>query len=180
MAQETVPPEPASANQARTFLLVVIPGALVAWDMGFELGAFETFSYKRAFAVFVVSVAVVAATFIADDDTYATSYWSRAILSLPALFLIADFLVEDPSGDLALLFTLTLLAVFPYALWVVAHLIHIEFFALTTRNRAIACVMITVVGLLGLYVGARNYRFLFCSDFERIGDYQPSNCDPGS
>jgi hypothetical protein len=180
VVHETVAPEPAAANQARTFVLVVIPGALVAWDMGFELGAFETFSYKRAFALFVVSVAVVAATFIADDDTYATSYWSRAILSMPALFLVADFLVEDRSANLALLFTLTLLVVFPYALWVVARLINIEFFALTNRNRAIACVMIAVVGLLGLYVGSRNDRFLFCSDFERIGDYQPKNCDPGS
>ena len=107
-----------------------------------------------------------------------TSAVSRSILALPTVFLVADFLVDDNSQTFAVLFAVTLLCVFPYTLWVVAQLINIEFFALTRRNQAISCLVIAVVGLLGLSVGARNDRFVYCSEFERIGDFQPTNCTP--
>lgn len=160
-------------------MLVTIAGSLVAWDIGFEFGAFDTISYRRIFAVFVVSTVVLLGTIIADDDTLATSGWSRAILALPLLYILADLLFLTAAQVVVDAFTLAILLTFPWALWVTARLLDTDFFTLTPRHRNIAVGTILVIGLAGMYVGAANDRFLTCADFERIGDFQPDNCRDG-
>ena len=52
-------PAGAQPTTSRMFLVVTIAASLVAWDIGFDFGAFETVSYRRIFAVFVVSTVVL-------------------------------------------------------------------------------------------------------------------------
>jgi putative Mn2+ efflux pump MntP len=47
--------------EARTFILVAIGVSLPAWEICFELGAFETISYRRILALFVVATVVLIA-----------------------------------------------------------------------------------------------------------------------
>ncbi len=70
MTGASTTPNGDGGSVARTFMLVTVAGALAGWDIGFEYGAFDTISYRRVFAVFVVSTVVLAATFVADDDTF--------------------------------------------------------------------------------------------------------------
>jgi hypothetical protein len=157
-------------------VLVTTPMALVAWQVGFELGAFDVIAYRRIFAVFVVSIVVLIATFMAPDRGFASSWWSRLILSLPLVYLLADVTKLTDSTLVANLLGGAILLTFPYVAWVGARLMGFNFFALARRDRVAAVVAVVILGILGWYVGSNNNRFVTCRDFVRMGDYVPTNC----
>lgn len=167
------------AKTGRTFLIVAITGSLVAWDIGFEWGAFETVSYRRIFVVFVVSTVVLIATLVADDDSFATSAISRVILALPIAYVIADVTYLTESDGVVRVLEVSMVVTFPYAVYVIGRLLDQDYFLLPRREQIYAAVTVILIGLLGWYVGQANDRFLFCSDFERVGDFVPENCAPG-
>jgi len=167
---------PAPDPKVRTFVLVSAPAALAAWQVGFELGAFDVISYRRIFAVFVVSAVVLVATFIAPDSGFATSQRSRLILSLPLLYLAADITLLTESTLVVNLLGGAVLLTLPYVVWVAARLMGFEFFTLDRVEQLAVAGLVLMIGLLGWYVGAKNDRFLTCRDFERMGDFEPANC----
>ncbi len=166
------------ATTARTFLVVTIAGSLVAWDIGFEYGAFDTISYRRVFTVFVVSTVVLVTTIVADDESFATSNLSRLILGLPLIYLIADLAFLTVSPSVVDVLNISLLVTFPYAVYVIATMVDQDYFSLPMPERVIAAVTVGAIGLGGFYIGNGNDRFLVCSDFELVGDFQPDNCEP--
>lgn len=159
-------------------MMVTIAGALVAWDIGFDYGAFGTVSYRRFFTVFVVSTVVLVATVVRNDETFATSPTSRLILGLPLAYFVADLLFLTVSETVVSLLNLAIFITFPYTLYVIARLLDQDFFTLPRREQLIAAAVVLVLGLAGYYIGYENHRFLNCGDFELIGDYQPPNCTP--
>lgn len=166
----------ARSSVARSFLLITVAGALQSWEVGFEYGAFETVSYRKVFAVFVVCSVVFIGTLVANDESFVTSWPSRVILALPLMFVVADLLFLTDSSAIVTVFAVAVLVTLPYALFVVVRIIDTDYFALPRNLQAAAVVTILLIGIIGLYVGATNDRFLTCEDFERIGDYQPDNC----
>jgi len=162
----------------RTFMVVTIAGSLVAWDIGFDMGAFETISYRRLFTVFVVSTVVLLTTFVRNDETLATSPFSRVILGLPLAYLAADMTFLTVSQALVDALNVAIIATFPWTLYVVARLVDRDYFTLPRREQIIAVVAVLLIGLAGLYVGDAHTRFLSCDDFARSGDYQPEDCTP--
>ena len=165
-------------TDARGFLLVTTAGSLAGWEIGFEYGAFDTIDYRRLFAVFVVSTVVLVATFVADDDSFATSATSRLILGLPLIYVLADVTFLTVSQTLVDVLTIAILLTFPYALYTIARLLDTDYFSLPRTHQLIAVATIIVIALLGLYVGTANDRFLTCDDFAKIGDALPDNCLP--
>lgn len=163
---------------ARTFIVVTVAGSLVSWDIGFEYGAFETISYRRVFMVFVVSTVVLVTTLVANDDSFATSNLSRFILGLPLIYVLADLVFLTVSETVVDVLNIAVLVTFPYAVYVIATVLDQDYFSLPRRERIIAGATVITIGFAGLYVGSGNDRFFTCSDFERIGDYQPDNCEP--
>lgn len=163
---------------ARTFIVVTVAGSLVSWDIGFEYGAFETISYRRVFMVFVVSTVVLVTTLVANDDSFATSNPSRIILGLPLIYVLADLTFLTVSETVVDMLNIAVLVTFPYAVYVIATVLDQDYFSLPRREQMVAGATVITIGLAGLYVGSGNDRFLTCSDFERIGDYQPDNCEP--
>jgi hypothetical protein len=162
--------------RVRTFVLVATPAALVARQVGFEQGAFDVIAYQRIFAVLVVSTVVLIATFIAPDSGFATSMWSRLVLSLPLAYLAADVALPTGSTFVAKVLGGTILLTFPYVVWVAARLMGFKFFALSLREQLAAASLVVLIGTLGWYVGTNNSHFLTCRDFDRMGDFQPANC----
>ena len=161
---------------ARTFLLVTVAGALTAWDLGFEYGAFDTISYRRVLAVFVISTVVLATTFATGDDSLTTSTPTRLVLALPLIYVVADLTFLTASQAVADFLAAAVLLTFPYTLYVIAKLLGPDYFTLPVKQRALAAAIVVTIGAAGWYVGNANDRFLTCDDFERIGDYQPKNC----
>ena len=152
------------------------PAALAAWQVGFEFGAFEVIAYRRVFAVFVVSAVVFIATFIAPDSGFATTAWSRLILSLPLIYVAADIVLLTESKLLSNLLSAAILLTSPYVVWVAARLMGFEFFAFTRRAQVAAIVLVVTIGVVGWYVGHNNHHFMTCRDFVRMGDFRPENC----
>ncbi|MDH4278930.1 MAG: hypothetical protein OEZ14_07090 [Acidimicrobiia bacterium] len=152
------------------------PAALTAWQVGFEFGAFDVIAYRRVFAVFVVSTVVLVATFIAPDSGFATTAWSRLVLSLPLVYVAADITLLTESTLVTNVLSATILLTGPYIVWVAARLMGFEFFRLAQREQAAALVLVVTIGVLGWYVGHNNSRFLTCRDFVRMGDFVPDNC----
>ncbi len=160
----------------RTFMLVTIAGALTAWDIGFDFGAFETVSYARVFTVFVVSTVVLLTTFVRNDETLATSPMSRVILGLPLAYLLADLTFLTVSQTVVDVLNVAIIATFPWTLYVIARLVDRDYFSLPRRDQAIAVAAVVLIGVAGVYVGSSHERFLSCDDFARNGDFQPPNC----
>jgi len=165
-------------DRARTFVLLAAPGAIIAWQVSFEYGAFDTLDHQRVFSILVISAVVLAATFIAPDTGVVSSTWSRAILAVPLLTLLADMVLDTDSGTVSWVLDALVVLTLPYVLWVVARLMGVEFFGLPRREQVAAIALVVVIGVLGFYVGSNNERFLTCRDFERIGDYEPEGCAP--
>ena len=165
-----------SDPRIRTFVLVSTPAALAAWQVGFELGAFDVIAYRRIFAVFVVSTVVLIATFIAPDSGFATTTWSRLILSLPLVYIAADVTLLTNSRFITTLLSGAILLTSPYIVWVAARLMGFEIFTLERREQVGAIILVMGIGILGWYVGHSNNHFLTCRDFVRMGDFKPANC----
>ena len=160
----------------RTFLLVTVAGALTAFDVGFELGAFDNVAYNRIFAALVISSVVFVATLVANDESFSTSNWSRAILGLPLIYVLADMAWLTLSQTIVDILSIAILLTFPYALYVSAKLMRIDFFQLDRNEQKVAGATIAALFLIGLYVGSAHERFLTCNDFERSGDFVPADC----
>lgn len=169
-------PAGAQPTTSRMFLVVTIAASLVAWDIGFDFGAFETVAYRRIFAVFVVSTVVLIATFVADDETFVTSRASRVILGLPLAYLLADVVFLTENDLVTVILALAVLATFPYTLWAIARILGTDYFTLPRKHQLAAAATVLCIAGAGWYVGNQNDRFLTCDDFERSGDFQPDNC----
>ena len=163
-------------SAARGFVVAAIPGALISWNVGFELGAFDVVSYRRVFSVFVVCAVVLVATFVWPADGVARSWWSRLILALPFVYIVSDALLLTDSVAVRNVLTAALVLTLPYAVWVIGRLLGSDLFLLSRRERAATLIVVLLVGLMGFYVGTANERFLTCRDFERMGDYIPEDC----
>ncbi|MEM7139726.1 MAG: hypothetical protein AAF548_01760 [Actinomycetota bacterium] len=163
---------------SRTFLVVCVAGALVAWELGFELGAFENVSYRRLFAVCVVSTVCLVATYVTEQDGLVTTWWTRLVLALPAAYILADFLFLTATQGVADLLVLAILISFPYTLYVLVIMFDDDFWRLPRRLQVIAAITVVATALVGFYVGATHENFLTCDDFARVGDYLPDNCTP--
>lgn len=155
-----------------------MPAALVSWSLGFDLGAFDAVSYHRVFSVFVVCVVVLVATFLWPADDFSTSVWSRLVLALPVVYVVADALLLTESVLVANVLSALIVLTLPYAAWVVGKLVGSDLIALSRREQVAIVSLVVAIGIAGFYVGADNYRFLSCRDFERMGDYVPANCSP--
>jgi hypothetical protein len=165
-------------SAALAFVAAAIPGALIAWNVGFELGAFDVVSYRRTFSIFVVCTVVLVATFVWPAGGLASSWWSRLILALPFVYIVSDALLLTDSATVSNVLTAALVLTLPYAVWVIARLLGSDLFALSRREQIVTFAFVVLLGLTGFYVGTTNERFLTCRDFERAGDYIPQDCAP--
>ena len=175
--------DPAPADQdeirirARTFLILTISASVPAFDIGFEAGAFRTVSYHRVVTVFVISTVVLIWSFATRiKDPIATSWRTRAILAVPALYLLLDETVLRTSRTESEVLFVAVIATFPYVLYLLAKIVAPDYFSMPPRERVIAAVVVVALAVGGYYIGRSHPRFLHCVDFSRVGDYVPPNC----
>ncbi|MEM8708266.1 MAG: hypothetical protein AAGE98_17515 [Actinomycetota bacterium] len=174
MSDETVTPKRATVTQI--FLLVTIGGSLVAIDVGYDYGAFETVNYRRIFPVFVFATVALLASFLTEGPRITDSRWTRAVLALPAIYLVADMLSFTDSKWVYGILIMVIVASLPFMAYVVARMADLDFFHLPRRLQIAAASTICAMFLAGWYVGANHPRFFECEDFLLAGDYVPENC----
>lgn len=176
-APET-PVESASA-EGRTFVLLAAGAGFAAWEVGFDLGAFNTIDHRRFWAIWILcTVALVAGALFPDPDL-AKAWRFRWVLAIPSLWLLSDVAQVGTGQTATSILVVLSVMTFPLALYVIAELLAGDFFRLQRRSQMALVGLVALIAATGWYVGNGNDRFLTCEDFERAGDFQPENCwDP--
>ena len=163
-------------RRARTFVVTATAAGLTAFNVGFDLGAFENIDHRHFWAVWVICTVALVASYLFDDGDYRLGGRWRLALAVPTFWLIADFLFVTSIGWVVVLLAAVSLITVPFAIYVLVHLVAGDYIGLPNRLR-IALVALTVgVFAVGLYVGYGHERFLTCDDFARAGEYQPDDC----
>lgn len=166
----------------RAALLIAVPGATVAFGLGFNLGAFDEIFFDAILAVWVIATLVLAASFF---TRLPPRHWAgRAVLLLPTLWLVMASLI-DPIETSALdnaVFAVTIVITvitLPFIGWILISAINPDFVSLPRHNRAAVMTAVAVFAVAGWLLGARNDAFLTCDDFKVSGNDLPANCVPG-
>lgn len=178
---EAVEPTGASrTTEARTFVVVVVGSGLVAWQIGFDLGAFDTVDHRWRWTIWVLSFTALVSSLIFRNSEFALRRRWQVVLAIPTLRIISDYFLPYGESVASNVVLLASAATFPLALYTLARLLAGHYFGMRNRIRVAATAMIVAIFLAGLVVGEAHPRYLECEDFERIGDYVPANCSPES
>ncbi len=178
MSTDDPPVDASISPEARTFVVTTIGASLAAFNLGFDLGAFENIDHRKIWAIWVLcTVALVSSYLFRDRDYRLGGHW-RLALAVPSLWLIADFVFATSSEAVVVVLLVVSLATLPFALYILVRLIAGDFVALTARLRIALIVTALGVFAVGWYVGNDHPRFMTCDDFALAGEFVPENCTP--
>lgn len=165
----------------RAALLLAVPAALLAFWIGFNLGAFDEIFFDQVLAVWVTATIVLVGSLVSKLPP--RSWWGRLALLTPTVWLIAATVIDPGDSGVAVdvLFVITLVVTvvtLPFIGWILVTAINPDFVTLPRMNKAAVITAALVFFLGGWILGTANDRFLTCEDFKVSGADQPSNCNP--
>lgn len=163
--------------EAPTFVVLMVSSGVVAWRLGFELGAFGTIDYQWLWLVWVLSVVAFVSSVMFRGSAFDLARPWQFILAIPSIHLAARYLLPI-KGEVSVALDIASAATLPLTLYILARLLARKFFALSWRSQAIGAVLVAGIFLTGLLVGDSHPRYLTCYDFIRAGDFVPPNCVP--
>jgi hypothetical protein len=167
----------------RAALVIAVPAALLAFWIGFNLGAFDEIFFDQVLGVWVTATVVLVASLMSKLPP--RSWWGRLVLLMPTAWFITATLIDpgQSGGAIDILFVVTVLATvitLPFIGWILVTAINPDFLDLPRVNKSAIVAAALVFFLGGWTLGTQNNRFLTCDDFKVSGADQPANCTPGS
>jgi len=167
----------------RASLLIAVPAALLAFWIGFNLGAFDEIFFDQVLGVWVTATVVLVASLVSKLPP--RSWWGRLVLLVPTAWLIAATLIDPESSggaiDALSVFTMVATVItLPFIGWILVTAINPDFLDLPRVNKSAIVAVALVFFLGGWALGTQNDRFLTCEDFKVSGADQPANCTPES
>lgn len=163
---------------ARTFVVTTTGASLAAFNLGFDLGAFDNVDHRKIWAVWVIcTVALISSYLFRDNDYRLGGHW-RFVLLVPSLLLIADALIANHSETVVIILLVLSILALPFAGYILIRLVAGNYVSLTPTLRTALIATAVVVFAVGWFVGDGHRRFLNCQDFARAGEYIPDNCQP--
>lgn len=163
-------------REARTFIVLAVAAGFTAWDIGFDLGAFDNIDHRRIWAIWILcTIALTTSLLFKGTEFERIGHW-RLVLAVPSLWLLSDFLYTSQDQIVTTTLTVISVATLPLAGYVLIGLLAGDFLTLTRRSQASLVAITATIFLVGLYVGTGHDRFLTCDDFARAGDYIPTDC----
>lgn len=166
-------------SESRTFVVTATAASLTAFNLGFDLGAFNNVDHRKIWAVYVVATVAFVASYLFDDDEFRLGGWWRIALILPMLRVVVDIFLPAPTWTNYLTAAIVI-AAFPFATYVLLQIGGASFWAMSSRLQG-ALVAITVgMAACGLVVGWAHPEVLDCDDFTLAGEYAPPNCTPSN
>lgn len=172
--------------EIRTFTLGAVALSTAAWNIAFNLGAYHTVFYRNILVVWVTVTAIFFVTILLPEQDVPVPLWGKLLMLVPTIGLLLMPISAQSTMGWAVDWLLIGLSVFafliclPYAIYVAVNIINADLLALPeTRLKVYLLLIVLVVGLIGFWMGANNYRFINCGDFKVAGDDQPANCQPG-
>ena len=70
---------------ARTFVVTAIGACLAAFNLGFDLGAFQNIDHRKIWAIWVIATVALVASYLFRDDDYRLGGRWRFVLLVPSL-----------------------------------------------------------------------------------------------
>jgi hypothetical protein len=165
--------------EAPTFVVLMVSSGVVAWQLGFELGAFETIDYRWLWLVWVLSVVALVSSVVFRGSTFDIARPWQFVLVIPTVRVVVDFFVPV-NGAVSLALDIASAATLPLTLYILARLLAWKFFELSWRTQVIGAALVVGIFLTGWLVGDSHRRYLTCYDFIRAGDYVPADCTPAN
>ncbi len=183
------PPKRMTRTQFQRFVLLAVGGAPLAWDIGFNLGAFQNISYERTFFVIAAAIGLVLALLVIGgqgQELFELQRRDTLLLPIPLIWLITTLSLSAVVGRghwvLVLVQIVGTLIVFffwlPYAATILFRILQPDAKRLSNLQRKQLVAIIVFVGVLGWLVGHNHFLFLSCEEFQASGYDAPANCVP--
>ncbi|WP_258070869.1 hypothetical protein [Pseudoclavibacter sp. AY1F1] len=165
--------------------VVMVGMAAVAWWPAFTLGAWGEVFFDDILGFWAASTAAFVFVLLERRPV-----WGRvgraAVLLVPTVWLILNFLVDADSDDVATALVdfaalLVVLICVPFTLWVLLRIVWPDFASSTTRRRR--WLIVAVVGgivVIAYLLGLNQAHFLTCDDFSISGNSLPAGCVQGT
>lgn len=170
----------------RSIVLICVAGAYLAWDIGFELGAYGRVTFDKIFIVWSVSLALLIVSAIIPKRILPVPAPLWFATAVPFLWLCIAMVNRAAPDEVMIRYLLTILgmiavlACFPYVAFVLMTILYPDFANIAERRVKYA-VLVTGVLMVcaGYFIGTHHERFITCEDFEISGEYIPEDCgDP--
>lgn len=163
----------------RATLLIIAGSAIVAFNVGFNLGAFGVVFFDQLLAVWVIASVVMVASIVSKLPP--RTWPRRLVLFIPTLWLIAAWIDNRYSfnSDERIVFALTVtvtIFVLPVVAWILITAVNADFAELPGRKKGIVIGITGLFLIIGLGFGARNDLLFNCGDFKISGNDLPANC----
>jgi hypothetical protein len=163
----------------RATLLVAAASAVVAFMVGFNLGAFRVIFFDQLLTVWVIATIVFVASIVSDLPP--GTWGRRLVLLLPSLWLLSAWIDNsaDTTNSERIAFVLTLVVTviaMPFVAWILVTAINTDFVELPSKNKAAVIAAVGIFVIIGFGLGARNDLLLNCDDFKISGNDLPENC----
>lgn len=105
----TTPDKRMNRTQFQRFVLLAVGGAPLAWDLGFNLGAFQNISFERTFFVIAATSGLVLALLVLGAqgrDLFELKRRDKVLLAIPLLWLLGTLGLAFLIGRQHLLFSI--------------------------------------------------------------------------
>ena len=165
-----------------TFIVAAIGLSATVWDIGFNLGVYNTIFFDRILLVWVVSTAIVLASLLVPAHQSPLRWPGLLVLILPSLWLVLRILDDtSTSGQpidsiiLGVGFLVWLISL-PYVGYVFLSITNPDILHLTVRFLVCLAGIVLIMGCLGYVLGKNNPLILSCYDFNISGNNVPANC----
>lgn len=173
----------AISTPVRTYLIVAVALGVAAWNITFNLGAYQTIFFHHLFFVWIAAtVTLIAGLFLQGEDAFIDRMTLFALL-LPSGWLLTVAILPTGEGNVTLLADIWLTVIqiatvfsLPYLAFALLYLTQPDTFALPGRLRVGLLVVVLLIALSGYLIGSNHRTFLTCSDFVVSGNDTPADC----
>ncbi len=150
--------------------------SLAAFNLGFDIGAFNNVDYRKILSIWVLSTIALVSSFVFRRSDYHLGGRWRFVLLIPSLWVVADFI--DTSDAIVLTLLVASVATLPLTGYILVYLIAGDFIKLSAKFKIVLVMIAVGIFALSVGIGHTHPRFLSCNDFAKAGDYTPENCTP--
>lgn len=168
----------------RTFILVCVALAYPAWDLGFQLGAFERVFYDKILFVWAIATALLLALTVNSGTRRSVPGQAWLATAFPSVWILLALAVHAAPEELAVRYLLFWSGVIiysiclPYVVYVVIALLYPELLKAGNHYPRMVVVFFVLFASLGYLTGRHHGLILTCEDFEISGQYVPGDCRP--
>ena len=169
-------------RKTKIIISVLFPILIIAWNMGFDLGAFGTVLYRNIMNAWIFSLSTFCALlYFRWSKKISVKKSVLFIILIPVIWPLVDYLDQHINihyfRGLVMLYYLFMTVSLGFVLYIFLKLIKYDIFEpLNRKNLGFIVISVLFVTFMGYQVGAHNYLFLACGHFRVSGEYIPSNC----